>query len=92
MAVKENSPSGRKRLCLNDNSHIRYQQQHQQFDSPVNNTNNEMAIQQQVLTSSNSNNQDQLTSSGGFDSDSDRYSELFDSFKDTNHLKELHCR
>lgn len=25
-------------------------------------------------------------------SESDQWSDLFDSFKDTNHLKELHCR
>lgn len=81
MAIKENMSKGNKRPRLSENS---TQQQHL-----VLNVNNVINQQNNYHNHQQHNHIDQRSS---FDSDSDRWSELFDSFKDTNHLKEMHCR
>lgn len=78
MAVKESLSSSKRPRLSNDESSS---QNPQSYELAVN-----------INISNRTNQKTDNQESGYFDSDSDRYSELFDSFKDTNHLKELHCR
>lgn len=80
MVIKENFPSGNKRPRLSE-VHINSAQR-----GTILNVNNGINRQQVNL---HNHHHDQRSR---FDNDSGRWSELFDSFKDTNHLKELHCR